>query len=383
MKKYLIVLAVAALTLVGCQKEVQLTGISIKPNAIEKFYVGDTTVLALVLTPKEAAKPTNVEWTSSDTTVIKVVGPGRIAAIAPGSANITAKVGELTAVCRVTANHYELFWNIDWLYYFPSTLSAAPLNDSTYTFAGKPCTLNSVTFFCPNSNDFDENLTSGSGECLFAEVSVLVYKDSVDEAGDRVIADKRAFKLVDTEEEWKKEPYTALKGQIDPAIAGAIFDEFLVKYAAGDASARPDWDRYSAEAAKGAHLCEAEVGSDGRISYTTAPFDALVSGEAERKVDASGNKYITYDVTVDWLGGLWGLAEDPNGDDEDPTTWLLKPYEVASYVTVHYNWENELGEIVTDAPQKRVAPAKKAAAFSPKKNFGKAVRYISSNNAAK
>ena len=377
MKKYLIVLALAALALTGCKEDVvKLTGIAIRPNTIDKFYVGDTTVLALVLTPREAAKPKDVVWTSSDTTVIKIVGNGRVAAVYPGTATITAQTGDLTASCQIRANYYELFWNIDWLYYFPSTVSAEPLNDSTYTFNGKPCDLRSVMFFCPNSNDFDEDLTTGEGTCLFADVAVLYYKDSVDSDGDLVMADKREVRFVETEEEWKKEPYTALTGQLNAAIAGEIYDEYIAKAVAGDQSAKPDWERWLAEAAKGAHLCDAEIDGNS-VNYTTAPWDGLVvSGEAKR-VGEPGARYITYDVTVDWLGGWWGIAENPNADEEDCSTWLLKPYEVYSYAKIHYTWENELGEIIsTPDPQRRKAPAKIAATSLCQKKTSKAVRYI-------
>lgn len=376
MKKSLIVLAVALMTLAGCQNQVALQSISIKPNAIDKMYVGDTTVLALVLNPKEAAMPENVVWESSDAEVIEIIDQkGRVAAVAPGSAIVTVKAGELTAACRITANYYELFWNIDWLYYFPSTTSA-PVNDSIYTADGKPCTLHTVTFFCPNNNDFDENLTSGKGTCLFADVSVLCYKDSVDKDGNPVlVSQRRSMRLVDTEEEWLTEPYTALKGQINAEEVGKIFDEFLAAYAAGDASASVDWEAYLANA-KGAHLNEAEITSSGSISYTTAPFDALVSGEATCHYESQ--LYLTYDVTVDWLGGLWGIAEDPDAVEEDPTTWLLQPYEVYSYATVHYTSESEVGELIFDAPQRRAAAAK--AVVGQKKNLGKPVRYIVDTN---
>lgn len=63
--------------------------------------VGESFTLVAAITPENADNKT-VAWTSSDSAVATVDENGKVTAVAAGNAVITAKLGELTAVCNVT-----------------------------------------------------------------------------------------------------------------------------------------------------------------------------------------------------------------------------------------------------------------------------------------
>ena len=63
---------------------------------------GDTQTLNATVKPDNATDKT-VTWTSSNTSVATVDG-GKVTAVAPGTATITAKAGDKTATCAVTVN---------------------------------------------------------------------------------------------------------------------------------------------------------------------------------------------------------------------------------------------------------------------------------------
>ena len=113
MKKYLIVLAAALVALAGCKNEKkpgsEYTSIKFK-EATVSLAVGETKKLNVLYEPTTLTPPT-CEWSSSNEAVA-TVDNGTITAVAGGDANITAKVGDLTAVCAVhVASVYDL---IEW-----------------------------------------------------------------------------------------------------------------------------------------------------------------------------------------------------------------------------------------------------------------------------
>lgn len=103
MKKYLIVLAAAVVALAGCkpsEKEgSKYTSLKFKEASIE-MAIGDTKKLNVLYEPTTLEAPV-CEWSSSDSTVVSVDQNGNIAALASGEANISAKNGDLEAVCHV------------------------------------------------------------------------------------------------------------------------------------------------------------------------------------------------------------------------------------------------------------------------------------------
>ncbi len=114
MKKTLIMLAAAALVLVGCDETnpegTTIDSISIVPSSVE-IPVSDSIGQALTLswTPSTAPAPAEVIWATSDAAVVSVEN-GWIIPVMEGSATITATVGELQATCQVTVTGaFDLF----------------------------------------------------------------------------------------------------------------------------------------------------------------------------------------------------------------------------------------------------------------------------------
>lgn len=385
MKKYLIVFAVAIVALASCNNEVPVTGIAIKPNAIEKFYIGDTVRLGLTVSPAEAKLDEDVKWMTSDTNVVKVVAQnGTITANYPGEAVVTAVAGEFQAACKIYANYEVLFWNVAEMFYFPSTKSKEPLNDSIYEIDGVKCQLYSVTFICPNGNDYDEEFSVGEGLSLFADVSAFFPIEGTEEDKAYLASgSKREITIVEDEEVWKNTPYTALSGELYPEIAGPIYQSFLEKYAAGDQSAKPDWATFTEKATRGAHVGNAEM-EEGSVSYSYVPDGLVKAGTCKR---VNGN--VTYDLTVQWIvSGWWGLKVNP--DATSYADLLAFPYELTTSALVEYKDGELLGTFLDDEEEEEeggaTAPKRSAARKNPKAmkiNLGKPVRYNVTESIAK
>ncbi len=71
-------------------------------DATEKeVYPGDEFTLTATVSPDDVTDPT-VTWTSSDEAVATVDATGKVTAVAPGEATVTAACGEAKATCAVT-----------------------------------------------------------------------------------------------------------------------------------------------------------------------------------------------------------------------------------------------------------------------------------------
>ena len=68
--------------------------------------VGSTQLLAAVVMPENATDK-QVTWESSDTAIVTVGADGTVTAVAPGSATVTVRCGEVTASCTVTVTAPE------------------------------------------------------------------------------------------------------------------------------------------------------------------------------------------------------------------------------------------------------------------------------------
>lgn len=346
MKKYLIVLAAVAMAFIGCKKEEKnpLTAISFK-NAEELMMIGDTIRLALVPTPKEVAIPQDVVWSSSDTLVVKIVdNKGNVAAVGAGTATVTAASGDLKAVCKITSDYYEAYWQPTKMYYFPSTQEL--FKDSLFDIQGYKVKLYSVVFFLPNNLDFAEDLSAGEGTCLFA-TGIIPFIEEGDYKGEPFA---RAFKIVDTEDEL--DSFTALKGSMDPAILGPVFQAYFESLDVDPENpAQLDIDTYKT-GVKGVHLSNAEV-SDGGISYSSFYDAVLTSGYLQIAWDDNDEPYLDYDFVANWCGGVWALGLATNWNAEVFADLLLQPYANEWSCTYHYKTGQVVAEeLVLEAPRR-------------------------------
>ena len=83
------------------KKVVPVTSVSLDRTTLT-MTEGDTQTLTATVKPDNATDKT-VTWSSSNTAVATVDG-GKVTAVAPGTATITAKAGDKTATCAVTVN---------------------------------------------------------------------------------------------------------------------------------------------------------------------------------------------------------------------------------------------------------------------------------------
>lgn len=101
MKKYLIVLAAALVTLASCNNGGGSKYTSIKFKEAEiTLGVGESQKLKVLYEPTSIEQAPVCVWSSSNEAVATVDSLGVVTAIAEGEANITAKHEELTAVCK-------------------------------------------------------------------------------------------------------------------------------------------------------------------------------------------------------------------------------------------------------------------------------------------
>lgn len=328
MKKYLIVLAAAVVALASCNKGSEgggseYTKLAFKETSIT-LAVDESAKLNQDLTwePSSLVVPT-CEWASSDTAVATVNQNGLVTAVAAGEANITAKHGDLTAVCKVTVMTFEESWApSSTVYYFKSTKSAAPVSDTTLVYetskATYTCKLYSVELCIPSDVAIpgDED---GAGDYIFVTASIPFIESST---SGQYIGEPwdLAFKIA---EDYNKTPYGAEAGSLDPAIIGNVWQAY---FEAIDAGSSPSFDKdLYTTGAKGAHL-RAAIVQDGSIaSYPW--FDAIIT-EGVFYTDYNEEQEIVpvYQLKVDWCAGALGTGLALNEEAQSYSEVLAKPY---------------------------------------------------------
>ncbi|MCR1821939.1 Ig-like domain-containing protein [Terrisporobacter muris] len=90
---------------VSCNVTVQskLTGVKLSKTELS-LDTGKTSTLSATPLPGDAMGDTTVTWKSEDESIAKVDENGLVTAIAAGTTNIVAQIGEFTAKCSVTVN---------------------------------------------------------------------------------------------------------------------------------------------------------------------------------------------------------------------------------------------------------------------------------------
>ena len=367
MKKYLIVLAAAVVALASCNKGSEgggseYTKLAFKETSIT-LAVDESAKLNQDLTwePSSLVAPT-CEWASSDTAVATVNQNGLVTAVAAGEANITAKHGDLTAVCKVTVMTFEESWApSSTVYYFPSKKSAAPVSDTTLVYetqkATYTCKLYSVELCIPSDVAIpgDED---GAGDYIFVTASIPFIESST--SGEYIGEPwDLAFVIA---EDYNNTPYGAEAGSLDPAIIGNVWQAY---FEAIDAGSSPSFDKdLYTTGAKGAHL-RAAIVKDGSIaSYPW--FDAIIT-EGLFYTDYNEEQEIVpvYQLKVDWCAGALGTGLALNEEAQSYSEVLAKPYALDLETYIYE--DGEKGQPY-GAPKKQVRAKKDTKAMI---NLGK------------
>lgn len=163
MKKYLIVLAAALVALASCkpQQGSQYTKIAFKDSSID-LAIGETKKLNVLYEPTSLEVPV-CEWTSSNPQVAKVDQNGRVEALQVGTANITATLGELKAVCQVNVKSiYDMLVWSDFKVGYDETDASTAIGEP-YEVEGSNGTKYTVQLFEATYYLFDENISYTSG----------------------------------------------------------------------------------------------------------------------------------------------------------------------------------------------------------------------------
>jgi hypothetical protein len=325
MKKYLVVFAALALVFAGCKDPnnnptSEYTKIAFKDASVS-ISPEEQLKLTLVWEPTSLEAPV-CEWSTSDTSVVTVKN-GVITGVAAGEAKITAKLGDLTAVCNVNVMTFEESWapssNV---YYFPSTKSAAPVSDTTLVYetskATYTCKLYSVQLCIPSDVAIpgDED---GAGDYIFVTASIPFIESST---SGQYIGEPwdLAFQIA---EDYNNTPYGVEAGSLDPAIIGNVWQAY---FEAVDAGSSPSFDKdLYATGAKGAHL-RAAIIQDGSIaSYPW--FDAIITGGVfYTDYNEEQETVAVYQLKVHWCAGALGTGLALNEEAQSYSEVLAKPY---------------------------------------------------------
>ena len=92
----------ATCTLTVEKKVIPVSGITLSHTSAT-LVEGESLTLSATVTPADATDKT-VTWSSSDETVATVDANGKVVAIAPGTAVITAQAGDFTATCEIVVS---------------------------------------------------------------------------------------------------------------------------------------------------------------------------------------------------------------------------------------------------------------------------------------
>jgi hypothetical protein len=192
MKKYLVVLAALAMVLVGCKDKEkeggsEYTKISFKQSELS-IGLGETAKLTVLYEPTTLDAP-SLTWSSSAPEIVSV-NNGNIEALGIGEANITAKINDLTAVCKVTVQDpFELIqwggfslWNLD----KTDILSDDTLEATLSTGQKVKCVMVSATYCIWDDNivmDPETYDMMGTGLWIDAPGTVWLITDSLDKQG--------------------------------------------------------------------------------------------------------------------------------------------------------------------------------------------------------
>ena len=336
MKKYLIVFAAALVALASCgpQESSEYTKIAFKEKSID-LAVGDSKKLNVLYEPTTIAEAPVCEWSSSNPEVATVDANGRVEALAIGQTNITAKHGELEAVCQVNVKSvYSMYSIEDYGVFGSAPDSIVAGSDTTFTLSWAGGSFNCVLAYWPVlAWDGDLTYVSGSG---FQGAGYLLYSY----VPFYTINDESAGDYNGTPFGWGSFRFAETDGQAIRNIgeAGKVdrdkYCEYMDSYITELMKETPDgsnikWDLFN-EAISGAMIFGADYTTDdptwyidyGLVSALVKDMTLIWDGETET---------FSYVADIDWFengeGVYYGLKYNEEG--------VVKPYDL-SLVSEHY-----------------------------------------------
>ena len=341
MKKYLVVFAALALVFAGCkptEETSEYTKLALKQTEIS-LGIGETQKLNVIYEPTSLDAPV-CEWSTSNAEVA-TVDNGVVTAVATGEANITAKYGNLTAVCKVTVADPRTLYNWGGVTRFSDlkpfvegqelAVIDVPLSDGVYK-----CKYGLATYYFWDDGIYiNGNSLAGEGYIYALDVPCFVIAEGEYEGygvGSPIYILDQEFNPADT-----AYAYCVQAGSL------------------GDVNNWADWltnqdsevDMY--DCWKGPEcLIFSDADGEGGFYYPSWP-GILNKGYIYGNYQMMG----AYNFSVTWADGYYGLAIDETGEA------LVEPYQWAT-ITCDYVLEPS------------AAPKAKAARKISTKNLKKA-----------
>lgn len=321
------VLAFTALAFMGCPQEQgsEYTSLSFKESAIQ-VAEGGSAKLVVLYEPTTLEAPV-CEWASSDTTVAVVDQNGNVTGVAIGTANVTAKVGDLEAVCQVEVK--DPMQMIEWGGFAVFGLEKEIIlsNDTVKVTLsdGTPvnCLLIPATYYIWDSNIFmdAEGYLNGAGYMMEALGTALLITEDLGAGPNYYYLGSSNLQLVDA----AKFSYT------DTAYAYCAPVGIL-----GDANQHWAWlndTTGTVEPAYAGTMVDA-------VDFGTGKYIQMFAGYAGESIFAGDENSVLYKANINWFEyeSAYGLKLVQNAEGEYE---FKQPYEWASAENYYYEWLGE------------------------------------------
>ena len=308
----LALVAVAALTFVSCDKKggegSEYTKIELKQTEIA-LAVGESQKLNVVYEPTTLDAPV-CEWSTSNAEVATVEN-GTVTAVALGEANITAKHGEFTAVCKVTvADARDLYaWG-----------GVTRFSEQEPFEKGGELPI------------YDVELSDGVYKCYYGMADYYFWDDGVYISGNSLAGEGYLFAIqvpcyVIAEGDYAGYGVGSPIYFVDDKDYNAADTAFAYCVPAGSLDNIEDWYDFITNEESTVNPSDCWKGpeclifsdQDGEGGFYYAYWPGIIT-KGYIYGDYQAMRF--YDFSIDWADGYYGLAIDETGEAlKDPLEW--------------------------------------------------------------
>ena len=346
MKKYFFILAAALVALASCQQGggtgSKYTSIRFKNTEIN-LAVGATETLNVLYEPTSLNAPT-CEWTSSNPDVVSVDQKGNLEGKATGTANITAKLGELEAVCKVNVmDELDLVNWAGWsIWNFDKETVVSDTVELDLRIGLTKCALHPAVAFVWDDGlipvyDSEGNMTTLSGAGYLMEINTAIFVIADGSKNDGYYVGSSVMSIVDPEKYNISDTAYAYC-----APAGRL----------GDAQ---KFYQYLTDTTSGVAYSECMTG----VEISAANFDAKKFyywfGLIDQSVIVGDESEIQYIINANWFENRLGLKMVETAEGLD----IKQPAEWGELIPKHYEYiipSNTAKNLKPMKPVKREAP---------------------------
>ena len=324
MKKYFFILAAALVALASCQQGgggSKYTSIRFKNTEID-LAVGATETLNVLYEPTSLNAPV-CEWSSSNPDVVSVDQKGNLEGKATGTANITAKLGDLEAVCKVNVkDELDLInwagwtiWNFDEETVLSDTvvvkLGIGPTKCVLHPGYARVWDDGIIPIYDPTTG----KMTGLSGAGFFMELYTAVYVISDGSQYDGYYVGSSAIEIV------------------DPSKYNINDTAFAYCAPAGRLGDAQKFYQYLTDTTSGVSYDECFTGCEISVGNFDAKKEYYWFGLVDEGIIIGDESEIQYKINVNWFENQLGLKmieTEEGADIKQPAEWgelIPKYYE--------------------------------------------------------